>query len=781
MDMRKTTRLIMLLAFTLIGVSAAWADLVQGSLVVSPAPSNESFSPQTVWYAMKLKNTYFFSTNAVDDNSYLKASLTTYDNSDASLWCIVGNDTDGYTFYNKAAGTTKVLGITNNTDNTGGAARTSLVDASTEHSTTSGSTNISTKFDIRTNSSAGVFYVRSKGSTNWYFNYRSPYIAYWTDNSAYGNDGSQIYLYADVSDAYSAAAAQAKLTYDTYALVAGNPFALATDNEKFVAVNTAINTAVSSEDERATVATTISSAHDALKTEIKTNYIKPAADKLYTIRCAYDGVYLTPNYYAGTGLTHASSTNKKSVWKFEENKDGTFKIKNALSGYYITGTSSFTVNTSGTDYTLNSLDTYNGTCVIGVGTDYNANQYIHANGNPVIAWSAYAGYSRWYITEVSADDFKALAPSTADDVKDMLSMCVPSVLTESATALSNFASSPTSDDFMTILANSEKQDGMLVRIASAKSGNKVLALSSDYTTSYANSNSTKMTDVATLWKLIKASSTESAYYLQNMNTGTYLGTLIKATDNNTASSPMTEATSTASKFTITKKGTNTYNFIDASNQKMNDDGFVNYWTDGGNPGWYVYNATDIEVALNELGNKSYATVYLPVGVSAVSDATAYVAKQSPANNVLNVTSTEGFAANAGVVLVSDTKATKATLTIGDGTETSLLSGTNVPLTISTDDAASYLVFGPKKTDTSVVGFYKPSSSLTSIAANRAFYKNSTGDAISLNFNGTVTGIDNLLNTDKAGNAPVYDLSGRRVANAAKGGVYIRNGKKFMVK
>ena len=29
------------------------------------------------------------------------------------------------------------------------------------------------------------------------------------------------------------------------------------------------------------------------------------------------------------------------------------------------------------------------------------------------------------------------------------------------------------------------------------------------------------------------------------------------------------------------------------------------------------------------------------------------------------------------------------------------------------------------------------------------------------------------------NAPIYDLSGRRVAKTVKGGVYIQNGKKFV--
>jgi hypothetical protein len=39
----------------------------------------------------------------------------------------------------------------------------------------------------------------------------------------------------------------------------------------------------------------------------------------------------------------------------------------------------------------------------------------------------------------------------------------------------------------------------------------------------------------------------------------------------------------------------------------------------------------------------------------------------------------------------------------------------------------------------------------------------------------------LLNNGVNVNAPIYDLSGRRVMNAVKGGIYIQNGKKFIVK
>lgn len=47
--------------------------------------------------------------------------------------------------------------------------------------------------------------------------------------------------------------------------------------------------------------------------------------------------------------------------------------------------------------------------------------------------------------------------------------------------------------------------------------------------------------------------------------------------------------------------------------------------------------------------------------------------------------------------------------------------------------------------------------------------------------GDPTGIGHAVATDKESNAPLYDLSGRRVKEAVKGGIYLRNGKKFIVK
>lgn len=64
--------------------------------------------------------------------------------------------------------------------------------------------------------------------------------------------------------------------------------------------------------------------------------------------------------------------------------------------------------------------------------------------------------------------------------------------------------------------------------------------------------------------------------------------------------------------------------------------------------------------------------------------------------------------------------------------------------------------------------------------NKAYLEHAAGAAaIALDFNlGTTTGIQNAVVSEQL-NAPIYDLSGRRVQNTVKGGFYIQGGKKFI--
>lgn len=199
--------------------------------------------------------------------------------------------------------------------------------------------------------------------------------------------------------------------------------------------------------------------------------------------------------------------------------------------------------------------------------------------------------------------------------------------------------------------------------------------------------------------------------------------------------------------------------------------------------WHVVPATTAEIDMKAVEGNTYATAYLPFNVSSVDNAEVYVGKLNEDKTILNMTKVEGgIPAEKGVVLVGNTA--KATLNIGNTTATiseNDLVGTNINIAFTNDaPRANYLVFGK---NSNAVGFYAPSESVANIPANKAYINasilNNSDAAIALNFNGPTTGVSTVVLSENSVNAPVFDLSGRRVAAPVKGGVYIQNGKKFI--
>lgn len=200
--------------------------------------------------------------------------------------------------------------------------------------------------------------------------------------------------------------------------------------------------------------------------------------------------------------------------------------------------------------------------------------------------------------------------------------------------------------------------------------------------------------------------------------------------------------------------------------------------------WYIVPATDIEVTLNPVGDASYATVFLPFPVQGDGVTKLYTGVIE--GNQLNMTEQAGVVpAEKGYVLCNTSAAASTTLTISS--ETGSISGTNdlqgtlTGITFG-DDRSSYLVLGQGNTS-HTIGFYTPSESLAAIGKNKAYLNASSvgtsANAIALNFDDVTTGIS--LTEVNGENAPVYDLSGRRVQRTVKGGLYIQNGKKYIVK
>ena len=254
-------------------------------------------------------------------------------------------------------------------------------------------------------------------------------------------------------------------------------------------------------------------------------------------------------------------------------------------------------------------------------------------------------------------------------------------------------------------------------------------------------------------------------------------TNVKLVGSNSNEKGSYEVTCTGRAFTFRDKASSTprYSLLHAANSGDNIVG----WEEADASDWYVIPATDVEIDLNTVGSSAYASAYLPFAVSSVAGAEAYVGTLNDDKSALDMTQVASVPASTGFVLVGTGE--KATLTIGtaDAVTNNSLTGTNTGITLADDTRANYLVFG-KNAD--VVGFYAPSTSVTKIGANKAYLDATalTGEgAIAMNFGGTTTAINTAIVNNQGVNAPVFDLSGRRVVAPVKGGVYIQNGKKFI--
>lgn len=173
----------------------------------------------------------------------------------------------------------------------------------------------------------------------------------------------------------------------------------------------------------------------------------------------------------------------------------------------------------------------------------------------------------------------------------------------------------------------------------------------------------------------------------------------------------------------------------------------------------------------------FATV-VPEGVTAYYVSTADNTKAT----MKAIEAGKAIPANAGVILTSTT-GTEATMipatteTAAELTGNKLGNSAGAAKTITADDHAYILSAVDGQT-----AFYKGKAN-TTLGMNKAYLTlNEAGapEAISMNFGGNVTGINQIVNAEQ-NNAPVYDLTGRRVVRTVKGGLYIKGGNKFIAR
>lgn len=178
-------------------------------------------------------------------------------------------------------------------------------------------------------------------------------------------------------------------------------------------------------------------------------------------------------------------------------------------------------------------------------------------------------------------------------------------------------------------------------------------------------------------------------------------------------------------------------------------------------------------------DKTFATTCLPYAVEVAEgqdNIKAYAAKLNDEKTELQMNAVTAVPANQGIILsgesASDNEVVLNVIASADAIDNDLLGTTSE---ISTEGILSL----GRANGTGSVGFFRSTNG--TLKANRAYLKvdNETVQSLAMNFGGTTTGITNVVKNDVAPNAPIYDLSGRRVFTTVKGNIYLQQGRKFI--
>lgn len=178
-------------------------------------------------------------------------------------------------------------------------------------------------------------------------------------------------------------------------------------------------------------------------------------------------------------------------------------------------------------------------------------------------------------------------------------------------------------------------------------------------------------------------------------------------------------------------------------------------------------------------DKTFATTCLPYAVEVAEgqdNIKAYAGKLNDEKTELQMNAVTAVPANQGIILsgesASDDQVVLNVIASADAIDNDLLGTTSE---ISTE---GILALG-RANGTGSVGFFRSTNG--TLKANRAYLKvdNEAIQSLAMNFGGTTTGITNAIKNEVTPNAPIYDLSGRRVFTTVKGNIYLQQGRKFI--
>ncbi|MDY4662753.1 MAG: hypothetical protein SPC28_00925 [Alloprevotella sp.] len=170
---------------------------------LSNAPVGGVFDPNTHWYTMKTGSNFYLKGDATVTNGYITlANTSEAPNNDAGYWCVVGNETDGYTFYNRQGKKLVMYGST--------AKEGSNSYAVMKEADYSEGTDETSKFDFTKSKKSGKYWCfKQHGSTNLYATRHGAVdnrLAYWNSmqavngwNAGDNGDEGSCFIFEEVS------------------------------------------------------------------------------------------------------------------------------------------------------------------------------------------------------------------------------------------------------------------------------------------------------------------------------------------------------------------------------------------------------------------------------------------------------------------------------------------------------------------------------------------------------------------------------------------------------
>lgn len=232
-------------------------------------------------------------------------------------------------------------------------------------------------------------------------------------------------------------------------------------------------------------------------------------------------------------------------------------------------------------------------------------------------------------------------------------------------------------------------------------------------------------------------------------------------------------------FIIYPHGGNTWNCWRYNGTRIR----FNYNADTGYTADFTLTPATITLPLHNSAadNANFATTCLPYAVevaNAEGTVKTYAGKLNAEQTGLEMSEVSAVPANQGIIIKGNTTDKEVELRVIDAAEAidNDLKGTTEELT----DLTGVYSFG-RANRTGKVGFFR--STNPTLKANRAYIKldNSASQSIAMNFDGNIVSSIESVNTNNAtmSNAPVFDLTGRRVMKMVKGNLYIQNGRKFI--